>query len=129
MSPPRFACFAIALPLYRVFEYTIADKDPAVVGARYRLPFANGIKTGVLLNASDHSEFDPARIKPVQERLDEHSILGEHMLALARWMSDYYLQPLGEVVFQCIPVTCVVPARTIHCGSNVGAWRKPTRLL
>jgi primosomal protein N' (replication factor Y) len=25
------------------------------------------------------------------------------MLALARWMSDYYLQPLGEVVFQCIP--------------------------
>jgi primosomal protein N' (replication factor Y) len=103
VSPPCFACFAIALPLYRVFEYTIDDKESAVVGARYRLPFANGIKTGVLLNASDHSEFDPARIKPVQERLDQHPILDEHMLALARWMSDYYLQPLGEVVFQCIP--------------------------
>jgi primosomal protein N' (replication factor Y) len=121
VSPPRFACFAIALPLYRVFEYTIDDKEPAVVGARYRLPFANGIKTGVLLNASDHSEFDPARIKPVQERLDEHSILGEHMLALARWMSDYYLQPLGEVVFQCIPG--YLRGARAHHPLRVKRWR------
>jgi primosomal protein N' (replication factor Y) len=103
VSLPRFACFAIALPLYRVFEYTIDDKEPVIAGTRYRLPFANGIKTGVLLNASAISEFDPARIKPALERLDQHAILDEHMLALARWMSDYYLQPLGEVVFQCIP--------------------------
>ena len=103
MSPPCFAHFAIALPLYRVFEYTINTREPAIAGTRYRLPFANGIKTGVLLDASDISEFDPARIKPVLERLDQQAILGEHMLALARWMSDYYLQPLGEVVFQCIP--------------------------
>ena len=121
MSPPRFACFAIALPLYRVFEYTIDDKNPAVVGSRYRLPFANGVKTGVLLNASDHSEFDPARIKPVQERLDEHAILGEHMLALARWMSDYYLQPLGEVVFQCIPG--YLRGARAHLPLRVKRWR------
>ncbi len=74
-----------------------------VVGTRYRLPFGNGTKTGVLLSSSDASEFDPARIKPVQDRLDQEEILGEHMLTLARWMSDYYLQPLGEVVFLCIP--------------------------
>jgi len=121
VSPPRFACFAIALPLYRVFEYTIDDKIPAVVGSRYRLPFANGVKTGVLLNASDHSEFDPARIKPVQERLDEHAILGEHMLALARWMSDYYLQPLGEVVFQCIPG--YLRGARAHLPLRVKRWR------
>ena len=91
------------------------------MGARYRLPFANGIKTGVLLNASEHSEFDPARIKPVQERLDEHSILGEHMLALARWMSDYYLQPLGEVVFQCIPG--YLRGARAHHPLRVKRWR------
>jgi len=103
VSPPRFACFAIALPLYRVFEYSIDDKESTIAGTRYRLPFANGIKTGVLLSLSDTSEFDSARIKPALERLDQHAILDPHMLALARWMSDYYLQPLGEVVFQCIP--------------------------
>ncbi len=103
MPQSRFACFAIALPLYRVFEYALDASDPAVSGCRYRLPFNNGVKTGLLLSVSDTSEFDPTRIKPVQERLDEQPILGEHMLTLTRWMSDYYLQPLGEVVFQCVP--------------------------
>ena len=91
------------------------------MGTRYRLPFASGIKTGVLLSASDHSEFDPARIKPVQERLDEHAILDEHMLALAHWMSDYYLQPLGEVVFQCIPG--YLRGARAHHPLRVKRWR------
>lgn len=103
MPPSRFACFAIALPLYRVFEYAINGDEPVIAGTRYRLPFTNGIKTGVLIDASDQSEFDPGRIKPALERLDQQPILDTHMLELARWMSDYYLQPLGEVVFQCIP--------------------------
>ena len=103
MTQPRFASFAIALPLYSVFDYSLETGDPVVAGTRYRLPFGNGTKTGVLLSSSDATEFDPARIKPVQDRLDQEEILGEHMLTLARWMSDYYLQPLGEVVFQCIP--------------------------
>jgi primosomal protein N' (replication factor Y) len=103
VSQFRFACFAIALPLHRVFDYRIEADDPALAGTRYRLPFSSGVKTGVLLDTNDASELDPARIKPVQERLDHEAVLGEHMLALAHWMSEYYLQPLGEVVFQCLP--------------------------
>ena len=103
MSQSRFAAFAIALPLYRVFEYTIDASDPVEVGTRYQLPFSNGVKTGVLLSLSATSELDHARIKPVQERLDQQALLGKHMLALAHWMADYYIQPLGEVVFQCLP--------------------------
>ena len=30
-------------------------------------------------------------------------MLGEHILALAKWMSEYYLQPPGDVIFQCLP--------------------------
>ena len=103
MPQSRFASFAIALPLHRVFDYRIAPNDSAVVGTRYRLPFGNAVKTGVLLDSSDASELDPDRIKPIQERLDDAAIINEHMLALARWMSDYYLQSLGEVIFQCLP--------------------------
>jgi len=103
VPPPRFASFAIALPLHRVFDYRIAPNDAALAGTRYRLPFGNGVKTGVLLETSDVSELDPGRIKPVKERLDHEAIIDGHMLALARWMSDYYLQSFGEVVFQCLP--------------------------
>ncbi len=103
MPPPRFAAFAIALPLYRRFEYRIDGAAVAVAGTRYRLPFAQGTRSGILLEVNDGSEFDATKIKPVLECLDEEPVLDTHMLALAHWMSDYYQQPIGEVIFQCLP--------------------------
>ena len=103
MPASRFAAFAIALPLYRQFEYRLEDNDSPCAGTRYRLPFSGGTRCGILLDASPDSDFDSTRIKAVLERIDRQPVIGEHMLALARWMADYYLQPLGEVVFQCLP--------------------------
>ena len=103
MQPPRFAVFAIALPLYRCFEYRVDGDETLLAGTRYRLPFARGTRTGVLLESAAGSEFDANKIKPVLERLDQQPVLDEHMLALARWMADYYLQPPGDVLFQCLP--------------------------
>ena len=103
MPQHRFASFAIALPLYRIFEYRIDDSAPVVAGTRYRLPFGQGTRSGILLEVSDRSEFDAEKIKPVEERLDVEPVLGEHILALAKWMSEYYLQPPGDVIFQCLP--------------------------
>ncbi|MCP4392653.1 MAG: primosomal protein N', partial [Gammaproteobacteria bacterium] len=120
MPQPRFARFAIALPLYRVFEYALPDEQPVVAGTRYRLPFTSGTRTGVLLDSSKTSEFDPARIKPVQDRIDLQPVLDQHMLALARWMSDYYLQPLGEVVFLCLPG--FLRGAREHVSTQVKCW-------
>ncbi len=103
MPRSRYASFALALPLYRVFDYAIDESAPVLPGVRYRLPFANGYKTGILLETSDASDVDPARIRPVRERLDPEPVLDAHLLELARWIADYYLQPLGEVVFLCLP--------------------------
>ena len=124
MPQPRFARFAIALPLYRVFEYALPEDNPVLAGTRYRLPFTNGTRTGVLLDASQASEFDPARIKQVQERIDQQPVLDEHMLLLARWMSDYYLQPLGEVVFQCLPG--YLRGVRLHSSTRVKCWQLAT---
>ena len=107
LSPPqsstRYASFAIAIPLYRVFDYAIETNDPAIVGTRYRLPFGKGHKIGVLLSVSESSALDSKKIKPVLEALDAESVVSEHMLDLCRWMASYYLQPPGDVVFQCLP--------------------------
>ena len=99
----RYASFALALPLYRVFDYAIDESGDLSPGVRYRLPFASGHRTGILLETSDASDVDPARIRPVRERLDAEPVLDSHLLELARWIADYYLQPLGEVVFLCLP--------------------------
>ena len=103
MPSTRFASFAIAIPLYKCFDYVIDVTDTAASGTRYRLPFANGEKTGLLLGTSNVSDHDPVRIKHAGKPLDQQPVLCEHMLALAHWMAEYYLQPLGEVLFQCLP--------------------------
>lgn len=122
MPQSRFASFAIALPLYRLFEYRLVDdSEPAVVGGRYRLPFGRGTRCGILLGVSDRSDFDAAKIKPVEERVDTEAVLGEHMLALARWMAEYYLQPPGDVIFQCLPGYLRGTRR--HESPRVKRWR------
>ena len=121
MPQSRFARFAIALPLYREFEYALGAGDAACAGCRYRLPFSSGTRTGMLLETSDESEFDPARIKAVEKRIDQQPVLDEHMLSLARWMSGYYLQPLGEVVFQCLPA--YLRGKRPHESTRVKCWR------
>ncbi len=102
VPPTRYASFVLALPLYQVFTYALADERP-LAGTRYRLPFAGRVRTGLLLEAEAAGDIDPARIKPVEARLDDAPVVDAHMLALARWLADYYLQPLGEVLFQCLP--------------------------
>ena len=101
--PLRYASFAIAIPLYRIFDYAIEANDPAIVGTRYRLPFGKGHKIGVLLSVSESSTHDSKKIKPVLEALDPAAVLSTDMLELARWMAAYYLQPPGDVLFQCQP--------------------------
>jgi primosomal protein N' (replication factor Y) len=114
----HFASFAIALPLYRVFDYAIepidsvgtgeisnssSGGDATHVGKRFLLPFGSGKKTGLFLSSIDDSSVSREKTKQVLECLDDTPVLSEHMMALARWMASYYLQPLGEVMFQCLP--------------------------
>lgn len=102
-ASPRYAAFALAIPLYRVFDYRILDDQPVQPGIRYRLPFGKSDKVGVLLEARDTSDFNTDKIRSAFEALDHKPVLSTHMLELARWMADYYLQPPGEVLFQCLP--------------------------
>ncbi len=121
MPHSRFARFAIALPLYRLFDYRLTDTEPVVAGCRYRLPFGQGSRTGILLGVSDRSDVDADKIKPVQERLDSEPLLAEHMLALAKWMAQYYLQPPGDVIFQCLPG--YLRGARAHQSPRVKRWR------
>ena len=102
-SVNSFASFAIAIPLYRIFDYAINDSELVRVGTRYRLPFGQGSRTGVLLAAHNSANVQPDRIKAAGECLDDSPVLSGHLIALATWMSNYYLQPIGEVLFQCLP--------------------------
>jgi primosomal protein N' (replication factor Y) len=117
----RFASFAIALPLYRYFDYSIDTSIEAIVGARYRLPFGSGVKTGILLALSSTSQHAPERIKAVSELIDPTPVFEQHMITLAQWMADYYQQPIGEVLFQCLPA--FLRGTNPDQSSRIKMWR------
>ena len=49
VSQLRFASFAIAIPLYRIFDYSIPTDLQVQPGCRFKLPFSSGSKTGLML--------------------------------------------------------------------------------
>jgi primosomal protein N' (replication factor Y) (superfamily II helicase) len=102
-DPTQFARFALAVPLYRQFDYSVPAGLPLRPGTRYRLPFGSGQKIGILVSAIDSSEVSPDRIKPIIECLDDDSLLDSNLFELALWMADYYVQPQGDVLFQLMP--------------------------
>ena len=117
----RYAAFAIAIPLYRYFDYSIEANRNIQPGIRYRLPFARGDKVGVLISSNNTTTLEPAKIKSAFEALDQEPVLDTHMLALANWMADYYLQPPGEVIFQCLPKYLRLARQQKSCRIKV--WR------
>ncbi len=99
----RYAAFAIAIPLYRYFDYLVESNHGLQHGVRYRLPFGKSDKVGLLVSSSDSTSIEPTKVKSTFEALDQQPVLDIHILELAKWMAEYYLQPPGEVIFQCLP--------------------------
>ncbi|MFW6092950.1 MAG: primosomal protein N' [Pseudomonadota bacterium] len=102
LPEPHIVRVAVPKPLPRLFDYAVAEPRAAPVpGARVRVPFGRQAVTAVCVEVDPPDPHDDP--KPVDAVLDDHSILGDELLALARWLSDYYHHPLGEVIGTMLP--------------------------
>jgi primosomal protein N' (replication factor Y) len=75
-------------------------------------PFRNEKLIGVVTAVSDVAPVD-FEAKPIVAVLDEEPLLSEHLLALAEWIAQYYLAPLGEVLRGMLPLMAEV-RRTVY---------------
>ena len=97
---------AIPSPLHGSFDYlpppgcNLALLQP---GIRLRLPFGRSQVVGILLEISDTSHIDDAKLRPALEILDTTPLLGPEQMRLLRWASHYYHHPLGEVLATGLP--------------------------
>jgi len=94
---------AVALPVFGTFSYRVPEiwNDAAVAGARVLVPFKNRRATGYVLGPGEA----PAGVDllPVEDVLDPAPLLPATMIPWLRWMADYYLHPLGEVIRTALP--------------------------
>lgn len=94
---------ALPLPLRTTFTYRVPDAldEPTVTGVRAVVPFRNRAMLGVVLGRGDRS--DGSSLKNVAEILDPLPALSPRLLELGRWLSNYYLAPIGETLRVMLP--------------------------
>ncbi len=105
-APPHILRVAIAVPLYRLFDYLApAGLDLASVspGVRLLVPFGKAKKIAYLIELCQHSEVEPGKLKPVAQILDKSPLLSVSDLRLLLWASEYYHYPAGEVINAAFP--------------------------
>ena len=119
---PAFCDVALPVPLDRPFTYAVNGTVPAV-GARVLVPFSGQRLMGVVVRVHDDRPADDIEIKPVQQVLDDTSLLSPELMQLAAWIAQYYVAPLGEVLRGMMPLAAEVHRqytyRIAEAGSRV----------
>jgi len=100
-----FAQVALERGIDRVLDYRVGAKlaDSLRVGQRVRVPLGRGNSAtrGYVVSISETSTYP--RLKEISAIEDSRTLLSGRMLELARWMSRYYVTPLGMVLQNMIP--------------------------
>ena len=101
----RLVDVALPLPLFRNFTYAVEGEfaNPLVAGARVVVPFRNRREIGICLGDAENA-VATARTKAILDVPDDFPALDASMLALCRWIAEYYVVPLGMVLRSTLPV-------------------------
>ena len=104
MRAPTYIEVALPLPLFRTFTYAVdREFEHAVApGSRVVVPLRNKQEIGVCLAVG---VTPPAKVRPksVLAVPDAEPTLGEPLIALCRWIADYYVVPIGVAVRSALP--------------------------
>ncbi len=97
----------LPLPLQDFFTYAVSDTLAAriVMGMRVLVPFGKS-KTYAAMAVRVHDDkpdFPDNKIREILALLDDAPVLLPHQLRLWRWIADYYMSPLGDVMNAALP--------------------------
>lgn len=89
--------------LDRVFHYSVPEEFQSRLepGMRVLVPFRNQWRTGVVTRRLHRA--DVAELKPILNLLDPIPLLDRSMMALARWVAEYYVTGWGVAMKAILP--------------------------
>src|SRR5262245_42524363 len=94
-----YADVAVCLPLSRSFVYRV--EEPVEVGCRVVVPFRKREVEGFILGLrNDVPGIETHSIKSV---VDKSPLLRPQVFELCRWIAQYYVSPIGEVLKGALP--------------------------
>ncbi len=94
---------AVTLPVTGTFTYEIPSHlmDGCLPGMRVLVPFGRRRVTGYILGPAEKPS--TYKTKKILEVLDDHPLFPEGEKALFKWVAEYYLHPLGDVIKTALP--------------------------
>jgi len=116
--PEKFANIAFNIPVSSLFTYSIPQglADEAAPGLRVLAPFGNKDITGIVVSLSDNTEL--AKLKDIKKVLDPLPILSDEMINFCKWISAYYISPIGEVIFAAVPKGVNVESKVLYSAAE-----------
>jgi len=116
---PQFCDVALPVPLETCFTYRLNGTEP-VIGGRVLVPFRNLRLPGVV--TALHDRAPSVEAKNILEILDAVPVLDPELMLLGKWISHYYLAPLGEVFRTMLPLGAEVKRARAFSITEAG-WR------
>ncbi len=98
-----FAEVAVPVPLRQTFTYRIPESlaDRVMEGSQVIVPFGRRRVSGFVVGLSASTTVPT--VKDILEVEDADLSIPAEILGLCRWVADYYIAPLGEVLRAALP--------------------------
>jgi len=98
-----FVNVAISIPSAGPFTYGVPDgmEGEVAIGKRVLVPFGRRTVTGYIVEVIPSTEIPS--VKDIIDLLDSEPLFNERDLAFYRWISEYYLYPLGKTLKAALP--------------------------
>ena len=109
---PRYVNVILPLPLEGEFTYSVPDDLQAqvAVGVRVVVPLGKTKTYVALVTAVLDSMPEPLlasgqadKVRPLHQVADDAPVVLDSQLELWRWIADYYMSPIGEVMKAALP--------------------------
>ena len=96
------------MPLRRHYDYLVGARFSQVEflpGMRVSVPFGRRKEqVGMVLSVADRTSLKPEQLKSISNVIDAEPLFSPRHFDLLRWAADYYHHPVGEALFNSLPV-------------------------
>jgi primosomal protein N' (replication factor Y) len=102
---PWYAEIAVPRPLPQTFTYVVPDelRDRIAVGSQVEVPFGRSRSPGFVVSLVRGGAAPREGLKPIGTLTYPDPVFDGAILELAKWVSEYYVASLGEVLMTALP--------------------------
>ena len=124
MNYPYVIEVVIPLPIDSTFDYLVSESEFELISVGCRVVVSFGSKklyTGIVLSKSKNVNSD-FNLKEIKFIVDDIPCVGVSQINFFRWISNYYMCPLGTVFDAALPKSLLIRSETIIKVKNENSF-------